>query len=136
MATKNNDGTYTLSEDELMDLIQNKKNAIEYLSDLYKLRDAILRVCQAFKITTPDGKHIRPTIINKTENPIRSLAKGGASYMTNMVGASAGIESCEKELEKNFGFLDMLGPMLTKYGGHGDKTIGSGYTNEVKHIGG
>lgn len=120
---KNDDGTYTFTEAETIKLVEANERAREYLNDIYQLRDVLMKTCHAFKITTPDGKNIRPSIIDKTENPIKSLAKGGISFIGNMTMAAAGMESAVKEIENSFGFLGTLGPMFQKYGGSGERRI-------------
>lgn len=120
---KNEDGTFTLTEQELAVLVANTAEARNLLYDVYVLRDNIMRVCKAFKLTTPDGKRIRPTIIDKTENPVMSLCKGGIETLGLLTSASIGIESSAKEIEERFGFLGNLGPILSKYGGKGEELL-------------
>jgi hypothetical protein len=120
---QNADGSFTFSKDETLKLVEAHERAREYLDDIYQLRDVLMKTCHAFKITTPDGKNIRPSILDKSENPIKSLAKGGISFIGNMTMAAAGMESAVKEIENSFGFLGTLGPMFQKYGGSGERLI-------------
>ncbi len=112
---------YELTEEELKSFVVGNEMAREYLTDIYLLRDNIMKVCAAFKLTTKDGKHIRGSILDKTENPVGSLVKGGLSVLNNMTQASIGIKSAEREIELQFGFLASLGPLLVKYGGAGEQ---------------
>lgn len=114
---------YILTEDEMNQLVLRSEAAREFLSDIYLLRDNVMNVAKAFKLTTKDGKAIRPSIIDKTENPVKSLVKGGMGILGNMTLAAAGVAYAEKEIEEQFGFLGSLGPILKKYGGTGEQAI-------------
>lgn len=120
---KNENGTYTFTEEETAQLVQGNLKAKEYLEDIYTLRDAVMKTCHAFKITTPDGKNIRRSILDKTENPIKSLASGGIAFVGNMTMAAAGIKAAQDELKNSFGHLVEMGPILEKYGGQGQQLI-------------
>jgi len=114
---------FCLTKEELEAIVNNANFATEILGDVYTFRDNIMKVCAAFKITTKDGKRIRQTIIDKTENPIMSLCSGGIETLGLMTSASIGIKSAEREIEKRFGFLAAIGPLLAKYGGAGEKLL-------------
>ena len=126
----NKDGTFTLTEAELIELLNNTRAAQEFISDIYLLRDNVMKVCAAFKITTKDGKRIRKSILDKTENPIMSLCKGGIETLGLMTSASIGMKSAEREIEEKFGFLASLGPLLQKYGTVGEQLLELGWNQK------
>lgn len=116
-----NEGAGVIEFDGLSYALISKTELIKILNtlddqkkDILKVKDVILSFAQMFELTTPDGKHIQPEILNRTKSPIKNMLKGGTNILKliTMAGISP---SAEKELNEKFSFLDKIGPVIEKY---------------------
>lgn len=122
---------YELTELELAQLLDDQAKAHEYLTDIYGIRQHIMKILTVFKITDETGNNVRQSIIDKTEKPMKSFIKGGLGTFKLMMEARI-TDSAEKELNEQWGFLDNLTPYLVKYGLEKQKEL----TDGSKKIGG
>lgn len=110
--TDNNDGTVTLTNEELEMLLQKTE---ELDQDIKLLRSSVMKVLSVLGMTTDDGKDIKPELKDKSKNPLKIILKGASKIMGLFVQAKFSAEA-EKEIGEKFSFLDTAIPVIEKYG--------------------
>lgn len=92
-------------------LLDQKKTIDEYKGNFNKLAGCVIAFTNAFGLNTPDGKAIRPSILNGDEDPMGALLKQIIQLGTDAALASSptGLGKRKKlEMEQRFEFFKEL----------------------------